>query len=372
MSDFQDKTHSPEWAAELDRLNVDREPERLPKWPASPPPVPPATIPAAPGDYFADLAELQAWEHGGRRIGKTYFKRIRPQSLGPHITASARDLLEVIARYNARGRMVLSHGMLSNLIGKHEDTIRRATNQLQAVGYLDKRQQPGRGARSRPNFYRVTRQGWTYLNAMPAAKAAGLVFSGDRPAKIREPYQEESIPCKTDDASEAHASHTDAPSAPIGAARQSQPETAAAHQSQNEHRRKGGVSDASPGVSRPRMANQSGANKRQPAKSDQLAALVAAKLSAARPEPGREYDPFTEIDRVRRQRLSKFDGGAWSRAIAAHGRDTALLAAALAMMKRHDARGDEIKSPASYLGSILRKPPGSLDLTSSLTAILTN
>src|SRR3546814_2218008 len=59
-----------------------------------------------------------------------------------------------------------------------------------------------------------------------------------------------------------------------------------------------------------------------------LARLAAEKLCPGRAAP---QDPWSVIDAARRQRLSLFHSDAWSRAVGAHGREVALLAAALAL-----------------------------------------
>src|SRR3546814_9291369 len=55
----------------------------------------------------------------------------------------------------------------------------------------------------------------------------------------------------------------------------------------------------------------------------------------------------------------------------AHGRETALLAAALALLRRNDGHGRPIRSAASYLGGMLRQSPGVLNPVPSLTPLLT-
>jgi len=332
-------------------------------------PPPPGLDPVHPNP--SDLAEVQAWESGHGRKRGTYFKRPRPVSLPVKLTTSARDLLEKIADYNIRGRICLGIGMLSNLIGKCEDTVRRASNDLARAGLIEKELQPTRGRKSRPNLYRVTAYGWTYLNRRPQGAAAGLLI-GVRPEKIRHPYQDTSLLCKTD-RNEAHASSAGALQAPNGAARHTEqdPAPAAPRQHGSEQQvRKATGSPVEGGVHH--TQNDPPPAAKPPL--DRAAALAATqaarKLCGTRSEMPDVVDPYDVIDIYRRQHLSRFDGGAWNRAIQAHGRETALLAAALAMLRKRDGRGAEIKSPASYLGAILRKSPNTTDLSRSLGQVL--
>src|SRR3546814_7283666 len=60
-----------------------------------------------------------------------------------------------------------------------------------------------------------------------------------------------------------------------------------------------------------------------------LARFAVAKLHPSRSATTNAQDPLDVLAAIRRQRFSLFDPGAWSRAVEAHGRETALLAAAL-------------------------------------------
>ena len=77
-------------------------------------------------------------------------------------------------------------------------------------------------------------------------------------------------------------------------------------------------------------------------------------------------DPFDVLDAVRMQRLSRFHHQAWLRAVEMHGRDNALLAAAVALMRSKDRNHKPIRSAACYLGGMLRLQPGQLNPLPSL------
>src|SRR3546814_17986496 len=70
-----------------------------------------------------------------------------------------------------------------------------------------------------------------------------------------------------------------------------------------------------------------------------LARFAVAKLHPSRSATTNAQDPLDVLDAIRRQRFSLFDPGAWSRAVEAHGRETALLAGALALLRRNDGHG---------------------------------
>lgn len=104
--------------------------------------------------------------------------------------------------------------------------------------------------------------------------------------------------------------------------------------------------------------------------SERLARLAAARLHPSRAPFLDAADHFEAIDTARKQRFSLFDPGAWSRGVQAHGRETALLAAALALLRTNDGHGRPIRSAASYLGGMLRQLPGALNPIASLAPLL--
>src|SRR5690606_39558448 len=113
----------------------------------------------------------------------------------------------------------------------------------------------------------------------------------------------------------------------------------------------------------------------RPLKPSWLYSLALARAAASRLHPSRapiieKLDPFDVLDAVRRQHFSHFDQLAWHRALAAHGRETALLAVALALLRPQDGRGREIRSKASYLGGMLRQSRGALNPVASLSSLL--
>lgn len=327
--------------------------------------------PAGDHTYYDDLAQLRRAE---AKRG-SYTKRPRPASL-PDLRGCDGDVLRVLSQLADQGKSAISKSEIGRRIGKHPETVRLSLRRLESAGMLRTAQRQGVAIRQDngrviridpPNHFTITDKGWMTLNRRPPAAARSAAVSTK---KFRHPSESKNITTCTEERSAAKAAHTTAArSAPTGAARPIEPKPATTAPSRTARLHSGNAGGTF-GAKKPDQPSGSTAqrprNRREPASAEALARAAAQKLIGSEIEFTAKDDPFEILDRVRRQHLSRFDGGAWSRAVAAHGRETALLAAAVAMLRREDGRGRPITSRASYLGAMLRQSPAALNPAPSL------
>lgn len=326
--------------------------------------------PAGDYTYYDDLAQLRRAEI---KRG-TYTKRPRPASL-PDLRGCDGDVLLVLSYLAHQGKSAVSKSEIGRRIGKHPETVRLSLRRLEAAGMLCTAQRQGVAIRKEngrviridpPNSFTITDKGWMTLSQQPPAAARSAAVSTKF---FRHPSESKNITTCTNERSAETAHTTAARSAPIGAARPTMPKPETPEPSREAKLPSGKAGGSSGGTNPHRLscgAAQKPINRREPASAEALARAAAQKLTGPEIEFAAAGDPFEILDRVRRQHLSRFDGGAWSRAVMAHGRETALLAAAVAMLRREDGRGRPITSRASYLGAMLRQSPAALNPAPSL------
>lgn len=305
---------------------------------------------------------------------KTYRKPKCTEGLGRRLSGIEQLLLTRISQLNDLGIVQISVPELAGAIGCDDRSIQRCLKRLEASGFLRRRLQPtSNPRRHRPSIIMLLDLGWVKLNRIgPAPRPTAVgVTKMPPPSEIKNNNS-----CTKDDRSSAVAARSGARATPSAAARTE------ARSATLERRTTPGLTtgkkedEQNPAVdSLVRPAEQARVERRQrPRRPDsmQLARLAAARLHPSRAPLTQADSHFEIIDAVRRQRLSLFSPDAWSRAVAAHGRETALLAAALALLRHSDGRGHPIRSAASYLGGMLRLSPGQLNPVPSLLTILAN
>lgn len=257
--------------------------------------------------------------------------------------------------------------------GYSRSQVQRSLRQLEEHKMLQRRIRPSSNPRRHlPSILTVTALGWTWLNRIPMPSPSPD-FSAQ---KIGHPSEiKTNNTCTKDERSAAVAAHSSARATPSAAARP-EPERLVAAASPEGFTTEGTLGrdledpakcEPALDTSRP-VKVDSAAGRAIPVR---LARLAAAKLHPSRAPNIDDLDPFDVLDAVRRQHLSLFHADAWSRALEAHGRETALLAAALALLRPTDGRGRPIRSAASYLGGMLRQSPGALNPLPSLVPLLT-
>lgn len=317
--------------------------------------------PAGDWNYHEDLASV--WRSEAKR--GPYKKRSRPQSRGVALTPTERDVIEVLAELSCIGRVAVSNAELSNRVGKHADTVRLATKGLAVKGLLLKHERRTADGRNRPNVFNITPYGWTMLNRRPPIQT----FAKPTPEKIRHPSEDKKN-TSTDERSAADAAHNKtARSAPNGAARSAESSHAPTAPSRTGKLHSGNAGGTFGGQSPDASGGSTASkplNRRQPASGEALARAAAKKLLGSQIEFTAQRGAFEMLDLIRQQHLSRFDNGAWSRAEAIHGRERALLAVAVALLRQEDGQGRPIRSRASYLGQMLRRPPAAMNPAPSL------
>lgn len=317
------------------------------------------------GDYFDDLAEVRAAELGRKR--GSYNRRQERQGLGAWLTPTQERLLRVLAHCIDTGRPCPAVIELANRVGCSERAIRYGLTRLVELEMVSRLQRPSRNPRrSMTNRYSLLPQGWLRLGRR------GSVGTVTR-QKIAEPSDSKIIPC-TGNRSAPLGAPAVARSAPNGAARPPEPQSEGLPPSRSSEIRietaGSGFADGDKRQSSRYSINQSAKTEVGAHSMIELARTVAARISGSEKRLKASPDPFALLDSLRRQQLSKFHGAAWLRAVAAHGREIALLAAAVAMIRREDSHGRPIQSAASYLGAMLRLPPGHLDPMASLRGLI--
>ncbi|MFC3675000.1 hypothetical protein [Ferrovibrio xuzhouensis] len=298
-------------------------------------------------------------------------KRPEREGLGRDLTTIQQHLLTRLAQLNDLGISAISVPELAAQIGCSDRSVQRGLQRLEEIGYVSRRLRPTRNPRHhRPSIITLLAPGWLRLNRIgPAANAQDLGVT-----KVSPPSEIKIITtCTKVDRSAVAAARTGARATPSAAARQPTRSSRPAEAS-GVDLTTGEALGASSAEPNPPPARKPAAGRGP--ELNQLDAATLARFAVAKLHPSRSattnaQDPLDVLDAIRRQRFSLFDPGAWSRAVEAHGRETALLAAALALLRRNDGHGRPIRSAASYLGGMLRQAPGALNPLPSLAPLLT-
>lgn len=313
------------------------------------------------------LAEVDARATTSRR--GPYRRRLDRASMGHWITASQDRLLRALIHCFDAGRSDPSIEELAARVGCHPRTVQLGLSRLKSLELILVTARPTKDGRNRTNVFTILPEAFARLHRRESSDSWVKNFA--HPSDIRKkdsvtgPIR--SAPRRPADRGPgAPATLTSSPNTPgmAGTTEERQGRQKSLRQDGGRVFHRGSRTGSS--AARP-TAPQPAADDRPAANSEFLASRAAAALLP----PGKAVnaaDPWTEIERERAIRLSRFHNGAWQRAIAVHGRESCLLAAAVAMLKPISAAGDEIKSRAAYLGGMLRS--ASLDPASSLRLIL--
>ena len=298
---------------------------------------------------------------------RSYRKRKHPEGLGPDLRRADQHVLRRIAQLNDLGITEISVTELANGTGYGRRQVQYSLSRLEGMRLLRRRIRPSNNPRRHhPSALTLLAAGWVWLGRTPPAhsKPDFSAQKNARPSEIKN-----KTTCTKAERGAATAARNNARATPSAAAREHKPAPPAAAARDGFTTEKQGA-PARRERRRPAAENipQVGDQAGKSADCWSLARLAAEKLCPGRAAP---QDPWSVIDAARRQRLSLFHSDAWSRAVGAHGREVALLAAALALLRRNDGHGRPIRSAASYLGGMLRQSPGVLNPVPSLTPLLT-
>lgn len=307
---------------------------------------------------------------------RPYKRRLDRASLGPWLSGTTDRTLRAVLELHDAGRSSACRDELAARVGCHPETIRLALKRLDEVGYVRVTQRPTRTpGRNLPNLITMTAAGFRRLGRPADAAAIEAASAAVRTKKIRPPSEsKDSVTTKRG------AADRDANRVPAARAAQAPLPTTTARIDETgliesptpagfaRQKSSGPTVEAETAQMMPpdRPAIAPGA----PQDSSMVWVAQAAARKLTPPENPRDAreSPFAVIDRARRQRLSQFHGAAWSRAVEFHGREKALLAAALAMLRPTDVNGAPIKSRAAYLGALLRRPD--MDPAASLACMV--
>lgn len=298
-----------------------------------------------------------------------YRRRLDRASMGHWITASQDRLLRALIHCFDAGRSDPSIEELAARVGCHPRTVQLGLSRLKSLELILVTARPTKDGRNRTNVFTILPEAFARLHRRESSDSWVKNFA--HPSDIR---KKDSVTASIRSAPRRPADR--GPGAP--ATLTSNPNTSgmAGTTDERQGRQKNLRQDGGRVFHRGSRTGSSAARPTgpQPAAADRPATnseFLASRAAAALLPPGKTAsaaDPWTEIERERSVRLSRFHNGAWQRAIAVHGRERCLLAAAVAMLKPVSAVGDEIQSRAAYLGGMLRS--ASLDPASSLRLIL--
>lgn len=282
-------------------------------------------------------------------------RRPRQERRGPghRLTGTQELLLQQLAFLNDLGITTVSIPELAQRVGCSRRGIQYSLARLIELRYVAREIRPSHNPRHHlPSKLTVLPAGWVRINRIGPAPVLYGAQNQAHPSEIKNNNS-----CTKVDRSDAIAPPSNARATPPAAAR----------------REPDGPLDAdTPKVTTGMEVGKTHAPAppvRSPEMND-AARKAAAALHPARAPVIETLDPFDVLDAVRMQRLSRFHHGAWDRAIGVHGREMVLLAAAVALIRPSDRNNRKIRSPASYLGGMLRQPPGHLNPLPSLHSLL--
>jgi hypothetical protein len=282
-------------------------------------------------------------------------RRPRQERRGPghRLTGTQELLLQQLAFLNDLGITTVSIPELAQRVGCSRRGIQYSLARLIELRYVAREIRPSHNPRHHlPSKITVQPAGWVRINRIGPAPVQSGAQNQAHPSEIKNNNS-----CTKVDRSDAIAPPSNARATPLAAARRDLDKPAEAETEVITTGREVGETHAS------------ASPVRSPETTD------AARKAAAVLHPAREpiiemLDPFDVLDAVRMQRLSRFHHQAWLRAVEMHGREKALLAAAVALMRCKDRNHKPIRSVASYLGGMLRQQPGQLNPLPSLMRLI--
>jgi hypothetical protein len=275
------------------------------------------------------------------------------KGIGHRLTGIQELLLQQLAFLNDLGITTASIPELANRVGCSRRGIQYALSKLVELRYVAREIRPSHNPRHHlPSKITVLPAGWVRINRIgPSADLSGAQKQA-HPSEIKNNNS-----CTQVERSAAAAAPSSARATPSAAARRDPARPVATDGSLITTGKEQGK------IHTPALPEPS-------ADAASIARQAAAALHPARANILDRLDPFDVIDAVRRQRLSLFHPDAWSRAVEVHGREKALLAAAVALMRTADGKNKPIRSVASYLGGMLRQHPNQLNPMPSLQQML--
>jgi hypothetical protein len=284
-------------------------------------------------------------------------RRPRQERRGPghRLTGTQELLLQQLAFLNDLGITTVSIPELAQRVGCSRRGIQYSLARLIELRYVAREIRPSHNPRHHlPSKITVLPAGWVRINRIGPAPVLSGTQKQAHPSEITNNNS-----CTKVEMSAAAAPPDSARATPSAAARR-QPDRSA---------------EADTGVITTGKEKGKGHAPALPVRSPETtdaARKAAAVLHPARAPIIEMLDPFDVLDAVRMQRLSRFHHQAWLRAVEMHGREKALLAAAVALMRSHDRNNRPIRSAASYLGGMLRQPANKLNPLPSLIRMLTS
>ncbi|MBS4047904.1 MAG: hypothetical protein KG075_16290 [Alphaproteobacteria bacterium] len=282
-------------------------------------------------------------------------RRPRQERHGPghRLTGTQELLLQQLAFLNDLGITTVSIPELAQRVGCSRRGIQYSLARLIELRYVAREIRPSHNPRHHlPSKITVLPAGWVRINRIGPAPVLSGTQKQAHPSEIKTNNY-----CTKDERSVAAATPISARATPTAAARRDPDMPAKADTGLITTGKVMGKTCA------PALPDSS-------PETTEVARKAAAALHPARATIIQALDPFDVLDAVRMQRLGLFHSGAWSRAIEVHGREKALLAAAVALMRPKDRNNRLIRSPASYLGGMLRQSPGQLNPLPSLIHLL--
>ncbi|PJI41821.1 hypothetical protein [Ferrovibrio sp.] len=282
-------------------------------------------------------------------------RRPRQERRGPghRLTGTQELLLQQLAFLNDLGIATVSIPELAQRVGCSRRGIQYSLARLIELRYVAREIRPSHNPRHHlPSKITVLPAGWVRINRIGPSPVLSGTQKQAHPSEINNNNS-----CTKVERSAAAASPSSARATPSAAARPEPEKPAEAEMSLITTGKEVGKTCA-PGHPAPSVESTEAARK------------AAAALHPARAPIIETLDPFDVIDAVRMQRLSRFHHQAWQRAVEIHGREKALLSAAVALMRSKDRNSRPIRSAASYLGGMLRVGPGQLNPIPSLRVLL--
>lgn len=279
-------------------------------------------------------------------------RRPRQERRGPghRLTGTQELLLQQLAFLNDMGITTVSIPELSQRVGCSRRGIQYSLARLIELRYVAREIRPSHNPRHHlPSKITVLPAGWVRINRIGPAPVQSGAQKQAHPSEIKTNNS-----CTKVERRAAAAPPTSARATPSAAARREPEKPAEAE---------------IPMFTTGKELGKTCAPVRLP-ETTAAARKAAAALHPARAPVIEMLDPFDVIDSVRQRRLAMFNRDAWARAVDAHGREIALLAAAVAMIRLNDRTERPIRSAASYLGGMLRQRPGLLNPLPSLSYLL--
>ena len=282
-------------------------------------------------------------------------RRPRQERRGPghRLTGTQELLLQQLAFLNDLGITTVSIPELAQRVGCSRRGIQYSLARLIELRYVAREIRPSQNPRHHlPSKITVLPAGWVRINRIGPAPVQSGTQKQAHPSEIKNNNS-----CTSVDRRVAVAPPSSARATPSAAARREPDQQP----------------DAADGVIT--TGNEKGKTHAyaQTVRSPEVtetARKAAVAVHPARAPVIETLDPFDVIDAVRMRRLSRYHHQAWERAIKVHGREQALLAVAVALIRSQDRNNRPINSAASYLGGMLKLAPSKLNPMKSLVLLL--